>query len=241
MRAQICILLALGTVGCAPPRETLLNVERRPIAELATTLGFQFEANDLDEVTVGVAATLAVRACFPTNDAIAAVWWRLTEVDQQGDRAIVSFRTSRLVDREPDACLDRLAVLLPPGTQFGQSASNLLALMGWGRTEPHEALIRRLLIQMQVVQTLKARCFANQDPQGSVLLAWGANAVRVLDIRSGHIATNNACSRSFELTYPIDVGGHAMTPNHGLPLTEMRFSSAAYPIAETRAAWGVQD
>ena len=133
-------------------------------------------------------------------------------------------------------------MLLPPGTQFGQSASNLLALMGWGRTEPHEGIDPPPAHpEMQVVQTLKARCFANQDDPGSALLAWGASSVHILDIRSGHSAANNACSRSFELTYPIDVAGHAMTPNHGLPFTEMRFSSAVYPIAETRAAWGIQD
>ena len=193
---------------------------------------------------------LEIRACFPTNEAFAAIWWRWVLVEQDGDRAIVSLQKTRLIDRhrarfalerDPDACLDRLAVLLPPGTKVASGLNEPLALLTWGRAESADALRRRLLMEMQVVKTLRERCFQGQDAMGTVLLAWGASSVRILDIRNGHSAADNACSRRFELAYPIDVAGHAMTPQHDLPLTAMKFEQAAYSIEETRAAWGVRD
>jgi hypothetical protein len=253
------LLLVLVASGCAgaPPirRENFLNAERRPIAELAKEIGFTPEPEEsTDEAVVGVAATLAVRTCFPNDAAFAKVWQRWVQVKRVDDMAIVSLQRERslgrsrttgrwrvVIEHSRHPCLDRMAVLLPPGTRFGGALNNLVSLMWWGRARPpREEGLRQVLLEMQVVQTLRARCFA-EAPQGDVLLVWGATSVRVVDMRNGDTDESNACSKRFELTYPIDVAGRAVTPHPSLPYSVMSFSHAAYSIEGTRKAWELKD
>jgi hypothetical protein len=87
-----CVLALL--VGCAATRapriDIVLNTERRSISELAAENGFTTEGDPLNEVVVGLAATFAVRTCFPTDEAFATVWMRMVSVEQVGDTARVS-------------------------------------------------------------------------------------------------------------------------------------------------------
>jgi hypothetical protein len=244
------VLAASGCAGAPVWRDNFLNAERRPIAELAKEIGFTPNADYPDEAVVGVAATLAVRTCFPNDAAFAAVWRRWVLVKQVGDMAIVSVQQERAINRSGSRtriehsrhpCLDKMAVLLPPGTRFAGALNNLVSLTQWGSARDSTDTVKRnALVAMQVVQTLRARCFA-ESPLGDVLLVWGPTSVRVLDMRNGDTYEGNACSERFELTYPIDVAGRAMTPRPSATYSEMSFHHASGSIAETRAAWGVED
>ena len=242
-----CVLALL--VGCAATRapriDIVLNTERRSISELAAENGFTSENDPLNEVVVGIAATFAVRTCFPTDEAFATVWMRRVSVEQVGDTARVSLlrEVSRGGGRfalvhDPHPCLDRISVLLPIGAKFSGGLNTLTALIAWGVVrKPVEDVLQLALAQMQVVQTLKARCFPTKSGTSTVLLAWGPSSVRAVDVRNGNSYTGNECSKHFALMYPLDVAGELVTPQAATRYSEITFDEAASDIAKTRAQW----